>query len=263
MKITPLLILMLVFLMSGVMCLFSNSEVFAQVPQTKRSEQDSFLKNIRAKKRNNDLQKARQGRRKSKQKSEDKIRIRISNGESKHVFDYGYTLTQTNQINALNIIYNNWGIGLISHKFKGFIIDQYEDFHNDINELGIPAEDLEINIYELNYKFGETISLLFGSIFYADGTAVHYEYQRNNYISKFVSKEKNPTNEGSGIFYLIDTIQFAIKYSNYELVLGYYDYNLAFKNFECEDSKCLTLLEGQKFSTNPNKTMMLGVGFVF
>ena len=82
------------------------------------------------------------------QKSEDKIRIRISNGESKHVFDYGYTLTQTNQINALNIIYNNWGIGLISHKFKGFIIDQYEDFHNDINELGIPTEDLEINIYE-------------------------------------------------------------------------------------------------------------------
>ena len=50
---------MLVFLMSGVMCLFSNSEVFAQVPQTKRSDQDSFLKNTRAKKRNNDLQKAR------------------------------------------------------------------------------------------------------------------------------------------------------------------------------------------------------------
>ena len=28
--------------------------------------------------------------------------------------------------------------------------------------------------------------------------------------------KKNPTNEGSGIFYLIDTIQFAIKYSNIE-----------------------------------------------
>ena len=91
-----------------------------------------------------------------------------------------------------------------------------------------------------------------------------FTYGRSgNYISKFVSKEKNPTNEGSGIFYLIDTIQFAIKYSNYELVLGYYDYNLSFKNFECEDSKCLTSLEGQKFSTNPNKTMMLGLGFVF
>ena len=57
---------MLVFLMSGVMCLFSTQDVHAQVPQTKRSEQDSFLKNIRAKKRNNDLQKARQGNDRSK-----------------------------------------------------------------------------------------------------------------------------------------------------------------------------------------------------
>ena len=63
MKITPLLISMLVFLMSGVMCLFSTQYVHAQVPQTKRSEQDSFLKNIRAKKRNNDLQKVRQQKR--------------------------------------------------------------------------------------------------------------------------------------------------------------------------------------------------------
>ena len=58
MKITPLLILMLVFLMSGVVCFLTSTEVFAQVPQTKRSEQDSFLKNVRAKKRNNDLQKS-------------------------------------------------------------------------------------------------------------------------------------------------------------------------------------------------------------
>ena len=55
------------------MCLFSTSEVFAQVPQTKRSEQDSFLKNIRAKKRNNDLQKARQGKKKSNEKTVTKL----------------------------------------------------------------------------------------------------------------------------------------------------------------------------------------------
>jgi len=47
------------------MCLFSNSEVFAQVPRKKRGDQDSFLKNIRAKKRNNDLQKAIQQKRNS------------------------------------------------------------------------------------------------------------------------------------------------------------------------------------------------------
>ena len=77
MKLTHLFISMLVFLMSGVMCLFTNQDVHAQVPQTKRSEQDSFLKNIRAKKRNNDLQKARQGKKKSNETKTNKIRLRL------------------------------------------------------------------------------------------------------------------------------------------------------------------------------------------
>ena len=71
---------MLLFLMSGVMCLFSTSEVHAQ--NNARREFKFHQENIRAKKRNNDLQKARQAKRKSKHKNEDKIRIRISNGES-------------------------------------------------------------------------------------------------------------------------------------------------------------------------------------
>ena len=83
MKLTSLLISILVFLMSGVMCLFSNSEVFAQVPQTKRGDQDSFLKNIRAKKRNNDLQKARQTKGKSYQKNGKKYRLRGVNAYKK------------------------------------------------------------------------------------------------------------------------------------------------------------------------------------
>ena len=74
---------MLVIFMSGVMCLFSNSEVFAQVPQTKRGDQDSFLKNIRAKKRNNDLQKARQTKGKSHQKNGNKFRLRGVNAYKK------------------------------------------------------------------------------------------------------------------------------------------------------------------------------------
>ena len=79
--------------MSGVMCLFFNSEVFAQVPQTKRGDQDSFMKNIRAKKRNNDLQKARQQKRgygnkiikvlieKSRQLNIEKISIETGSGD--------------------------------------------------------------------------------------------------------------------------------------------------------------------------------------
>ena len=80
MKLPSLLISILVFLMSGVMYLFSTQDIHAQVPQTKRSEQDSFLKNIRAKKRNNDLQKARQQKRSPDSSDDWKIRIRFENG---------------------------------------------------------------------------------------------------------------------------------------------------------------------------------------
>ena len=81
MKLPSLLISILVFLMSGVMCLFSTQDVHAQVPQTKRGDQDSFLKNIRAKKRNNDLQKARQQKKNSDSSYDWKIRIRHQSGE--------------------------------------------------------------------------------------------------------------------------------------------------------------------------------------
>ena len=84
MKLTSLLILILVFLMSGVMFLFSNSEVFAQVPQTKRGDQDSFLKNIRAKKRNNDLQKARRGKENSNKENGHIFRVRYTSGSNEH-----------------------------------------------------------------------------------------------------------------------------------------------------------------------------------
>ena len=82
MKLTSLLISILVFLMSGVMCLFSTQDVHAQVPQTKRSEQDSFLKNIRAKKRNNDLQKARRGKENFNKENANIFRVRYTSGSN-------------------------------------------------------------------------------------------------------------------------------------------------------------------------------------
>ena len=81
MKHRHLFISVVIFLMSGVMCLFSTQDVHAQVPQTKRSEQDSFLKNIRAKKRNNDFQKARQQKRNLDSSDDWKIRIRHQSGK--------------------------------------------------------------------------------------------------------------------------------------------------------------------------------------
>ena len=60
MKLKSLLISILVFLMNGVMCLFSNSEIHAQ--NNARREFKFHQENIRSKKKNNDLQKARRGK---------------------------------------------------------------------------------------------------------------------------------------------------------------------------------------------------------
>ena len=107
MKLTSLLISILVYLMSGVVCLLSIQDVHAQVPQTKRSEQDSFLKNIRAKKRNNDLQKARRGKSKI---SINKIRIRYTSGEGN---GEGYAFPEWKnyaKTKSIAILYNSFGI---------------------------------------------------------------------------------------------------------------------------------------------------------
>ena len=119
MKLTSLLISILVFLMSGVMCLFSTQDVHAQVPQTKRSEQDSFLKNIRAKKRNNDLQKARRVKGRSNQKNGNKIRFRFISGETNKDKLKGKVGKEYNKINSLNIFYNSIGIGFTNYKNEG------------------------------------------------------------------------------------------------------------------------------------------------
>ena len=80
MKLPSLLISILVFLMSGVMCLFSNEDVYAQ--NNAKREFKFHQENIRSKKRNNDLQKARRAKKRSG-KSNNKLRFRFISGETK------------------------------------------------------------------------------------------------------------------------------------------------------------------------------------
>ena len=119
MKLTSLLISILVFLMSGVVCLLSIQDVHAQVPQTKRSEQDSFLKNIRAKKRNNDLQRARQRKGRSDKSESNKLRFRFLSGQYKSNQLKGKEGKEIDEINSLNIFYNSFGVGFTNIKNKG------------------------------------------------------------------------------------------------------------------------------------------------
>ena len=136
MKLTSLLISILVFLMSGVMCLFTNQDVHAQVPQTKRSEQDSFLKNIRAKKRNNDLQKARQGNKRSnllKNYKPRRLRVFLDKRENSRTSPRLEGIEERNNF-SFYYIFQNYGIGYSEYKFKGFWLDNNfgEDFKVEV-----------------------------------------------------------------------------------------------------------------------------------
>ena len=144
---------MLVFLMSGVMCLFSNSEVFAQVPQTKRGDQDSFLKNIRAKKRNNDLQRARQQKGKSVSSNEWNIRIRHQSGkynaeEGENRSDYKKDVTD---VKIWTLIIGKIGFSNLKQDYYSI-----RDVSNNSELIAFNKTNLESTI--LSYTFGNNIT---------------------------------------------------------------------------------------------------------
>ena len=158
MKLTSLLISILVFLMSGVMCLFSTSEVFAQVPQTKRGDQDSFLKNIRAKKRNNDLQKARQQKRNLDSSDDWKIRIRHQSGEyneeeGENRSDYKKDVTD---VKIWTLIIGKIGFSNLKQDYYSI-----RDVSNNSELIAFNKTNLESTI--LSYTFGNNITLTIGT----------------------------------------------------------------------------------------------------
>ena len=174
MKITPLLISMLVFLMSGVMCLFSTSEVFAQVPQTKRSEQDSFLKNIRAKKRNNDLQ--NKFRDKQNKSETSKIRLRVMMMDTIK-FDNGKAWTVSN-----HFIWGNIGIGQSNFGYKQ---DIKSSNSNDIYDQ-FRLRNIIFN--EISLTFGKNNALTLGGGQVSTGEVEVYFYTEDeNFYSNKIS----------------------------------------------------------------------------
>ena len=114
---------MLIFLISGVMCLFSTQDVYAQ--NNARREFKFHQENIRAKKRNNDLQKARRGKSKI---SINQIRIRYTSGEGN---GEGYTFPEWKnyaKTKSIAILYNSFGIGFNSHEINGCKEVDYESY---------------------------------------------------------------------------------------------------------------------------------------
>ena len=251
MKLTPLLISVLVFLMSGVMCLFSNSEVHAQ--NNARREFKFHQENIRSKKRNNDLQKARQGKKKSNEKNSNKIRLRFLNGSNNHsrtspLMDGSSEIS----VGTVSLIYGKWGISKSTIHFKGY--------WHETNGTKIPHEELNVNTYDLNYIFGSDLTLSLGFIFFAEGDAIVHETNGSN----FKPKTTQPSFEGH-LFGPLSSIYLGYKIGFLELIIGINDSYIGYNGFVCSDNNCVSpdSQKGLEWGTYPNETIMAGIGLVF
>ena len=261
MKLTSLLISILVFLMSGVMCLFSNSEVFAQVPQTKRGDQDSFLKNIRAKKRNNDLQKARQTKGKSYQKNRNKLRLRGVNAYKKKGGDNKQRHT------SIAIFFNK--IGFTYNYYSKKRIQRLEDDEiSDKNIFDIEHKIINESI-SLSYLFGDTINFAIGIskdiTRKEDGSIIRYYVAENSKNIQYTLKAKKSSSD----FYTTYSIGLNIGF--FEIVATAVQKNIKFKNYVCVNDDCPynadQIAEESNF-LNLEDTYFpfwygIGIGFVF
>ena len=252
MKFKSLLISILVFLMSGVMCLFSNSEVFAQVPQTKRGDQDSFLKNIRSKKRNNDLQKARKAKgRSSKSNKERNLSIIFNSGYSN--FDstphrlFSETIFIKTKVNNLQLIYKWFGLGLnqyLGNKYTGDTLDK----------------EFKINGYQLLLNVGDPLSITLGRNFYTNGIARRIESGTDN--QKYFIKSEDIETEDPGLLFNSITLNINFKFLVFSVSHNYTSFY--FKKYKCDDAFCEdtdpSSFDDQSY---PTETNLVGIGFKF
>lgn len=252
---------------------FENSvNLIAQVPQTKRSEQDSFLKNIRAKKKNNDLQKTRQGRKKSNSNDDWKIRIRHQIGTyyNEEGENEPWVKKDRHDVKIWSIIFNKIGISEVDMDFfsSGFYNNQYSNI-GDKRYRWTYRYNVKSTL--LTYTFGDKFNLTLGTPLNANGRIWVREESYNNstnevsYIDYFEStKLKN--NIKNFFFDGISTITFGFEYSGIEFLLGIsskIDYK--FTDLKCSTNPCRLSSHEiyQPESLEKNPWYDLGLGFSF
>ncbi len=205
MKLTHLLISMLIFLMSGVVCLFSTKDVHAQVPQTKRSEQDSFLKNIRVKKKNNDLQK--KFREKQKTSEGSKIRLRLMMMDTIR-FDNGKAWTTSDYL-----IWGSLGFGQSKFGYKKDIKSTESSDYYDAFRLG------NVIFTEISLTFGRKGAVTLGGGIVSKGQVEVYLYTEDEYFNS-----KNISGWSAFGVYSLD-------FDLFEFLLGYRVIKIEAKEF--------------------------------
>jgi len=242
MKLPSLLISILVFLMSGVMCLFSNEDVYAQ--NNAKREFKFHQENIRTKKRNNDLQKARRAKGRSKSNN-NKLRFRFISGETKKDELKGKIGEEYNKINSLNIFYNSIGIGLTNYKNEGCKgnADSGEFTYCENTLTTKPYQVGEVNVISILYNFGNNLFFTIGGDLYASGYLITLDGESGD-----ERLMKNP----SVLSLFPTTFQLGIKLSRLEII---FENRYSFIEFERPDSGHDTI--------ETSGTILFGIGIVF
>ena len=180
------------------------------------------------------------------------FRVRYTSGSNEHQRTSPLLDGSTKiNIESISILYGNWGITKSSYKFYG-----YWD--------GSPHEELDLNSYELNFIYGENLTLNFGMVFHAEGTAKVYEWNGGVNSSSYVPKKQKPIYEPH-LFGPLSSIYLGYKIGILELIYGINDTYMGFKDFVCADNNCVNP-DSQKdleWGTYPNETIMIGIGLAF
>ena len=241
MKISDFNILILVFLMSGVMCLFSNSEVHAQ--NNARREFKFHQENIRSKKRNNDLQKARRAKGQSKNINNENLKIIFSNGNSST--SENDEITVKLRTNNIQLIYDWYGVSLFNYSGSNFVNDKLQ-------------KEFKVNEVLLLLGFGETLNFNFGISIYSEGKATQIEQSFENKKYKVQSKDVK-IERGFG-----SSISLNLKIKTFLVSVTRNANKFKFKDYTCNEESCenenIDLVNDYGSTTN---SFLIGFGYNF
>ena len=241
MKLPSLLISILVFLMSGVMCLFSNEDVYAQ--NNAKREFKFHQENIRSKKRNNDLQKARRAKGQSKNINNENLKIIFSNGNSST--SENDEITVKLRTNNIQLIYDWYGVSLFNYSGSNFVNDKLQ-------------KEFKVNEVLLLLGFGETLNFNFGISIYSEGTATQIEESFENKKYKVQSKDVK-IERGFG-----SSISLNLKIKKFLISVTRNANKFKFKNYTCKEENCkhetMALVNDYGSTTN---SFLIGFGYNF
>ena len=244
---------MLIFSMSGVIYLFSDTDIYAQ--NNARREFKFYQENIRSKKKNNELQKLRK-KNKRTNKSENKFRIRVlfpyQNESEIDGIKEGYYYKENDYpaYFSLEIIYNNFGISKSTYKrFYEFYYPERELFYQWYEKYSLDS----INI---SYMFGDDLTFTIGrSIRLVNGDAEKWNWNEDG--SGYVHSSTNYSGH-------INFITLGYRISIFEFLMDLRDVSdVRFDNFECSSGNCGDHEMYRKEPIKLKNTLNFGFGFVF